>query len=91
MNALLGVKVIIYDNGVSANNYIDVPLTAWETVLVISTYSGSVGMWLVILGKVDVRVTPIVGNSLTFSKSGSNLRITASENTNVTVIRVGTS
>lgn len=67
----------------------------WWTYLVVSTYMGSLAMWLVIPRGSTVFPIATQGNTMSFSFSSSSsetvMTLTSSLKTNVTIIRIGQS
>lgn len=94
LNRFGGLKgVIAIAQTSSSTPNVNVPVVVWTTYLAISTYSGTIGMWLILCANGSISVSPIIANTkVTFTYVNSTtLRVSCSQRANVTIIDCGKS
>ena len=92
LNKLINnVSVVYYGEIIQQNGYKDFNLSRdWYSYLVITSYSGTTGLWIVTYPSASA--TKIGGaDGLTFSDTGTYLRITSTAFTRVTIVMFGPS
>ena len=102
-NKIQNLDILYYNESISSNSsktflMTKVGTSVWQTFLVISTYMGALGMWLVIpkgsvVFDINTQSTNVAFAFNPLSSGDTEMTITTSNNAkaNITIVRVGAS